>query len=63
MIISLIKIEFILKQFQKEQVWGGCFLILLLCNSKPPYIQIVYKSFISGIPLIYELVHSSRDNK
>ena len=54
MIISLIKSKFLLKQFQKEQIWDGCFLILLFWNSEPPYIRIVYQSFINGNILIWE---------
>ena len=45
MIISLIKTKFLLKQFQKEYIWDGCFLILLLWSVKLPYVQIVYQSF------------------
>ena len=63
MIISLIKSKFLLKQFQKEYLWGRCFLILLFWNLVPPYIQVVYQSFISGNLLICKLVHTFRDNK
>ena len=45
MIISLIKSKFLLKQFQKEQMWDGCFLMLLLSNLELPYIQIVHQKF------------------
>ena len=63
MIISLIKSKFQLKQFQKEYIWDGCFLMLLFWNSEHPYIQIVYESFISENFLICKLVRTSRDNK
>ena len=63
MIITLIISKFLLKQFQRESIWGGCFLILLFWNSEPPYIQIVYQSFISENLLICKLVHTSGDNK
>ena len=39
------------------------FLILLIGNSEPSYIQIVYQSFIRGNILICKFVHTSRDNK
>ena len=63
MIISLIISKFLLKQFQNEQIWVGCILILLFWNSELSYIQIVYESFISGNLLIWKLAHISRDNK
>ena len=37
--------------------------MLLFWNSEPPYIQIVYESFINGDIFICKLVHTSRDNK
>ena len=63
MIISLIISEFLLEQFQKEQIWVGCFLILLFWNSEPSYVQIAHESFISGNLLIWKLGDISRDNK
>ena len=46
MIISLVESRFkLLKEFQKEYIWDGCFLILLLWSVKLPYVQIVYQSF------------------
>ena len=63
MIISLIKSKFLLKQFQKEQMWDVCFLMLLLSNLELPYIQIVHQSFASGNLLICKLVDTSRDNR
>ena len=63
MIISLIKSKFLLKQFQKEKIWDVCFSILLLWESEPLYIQILYQNFISRNLLIYKLVHTSGGNR
>ena len=37
--------------------------VALTKNAEPPYIQIMYQSFISENLLICKLVHTSRDNK
>ena len=63
MIISLIKSKYLLKPFHKELMfmsWG--FLVLLLWNSEPPYIQIIYQNFISGNLWICKLIHISLAN-
>ena len=46
-----------------KYLWVGCFSILLLCKSEPPYFRIVYENCISGNLLIWELVHTSRGNR
>ena len=63
MIIILVKSKFLLKQFQKDYIWDGCFLILLLWSVKPLYVQIVYKASLAKIFLICKLVHTSRDKQ
>ena len=44
------KVNFSSSHFKKNRyLWDGSFSILLLRKSEPPYIQVVYQNFISGI--------------
>ena len=61
MIISLVKIRFLLKLFQKEYIWDGCFLILLLWRLNPRTFKLCIKALLAKIFLICKLVHTSRD--